>query len=177
MTSTDNNGRYRIEGIPAGSYLGTAVALEGAGLAGLFSPLHARVEIFEGRTTVHNFGEETGASIVGVCSPAPKFGTIGYAIVRLPGSSSGMAGVNFANPMSWFGEDSTSANQVVSMSQVASDGFFKLDNVPSGTFQLDVYYMSLGEVLGGGGRAGYSKPITVSDQEIIDVHELKVKVR
>jgi hypothetical protein len=177
MTSTDNNGRYSIEGIPAGSYLGTAVPLDGVGLAGLFSPLHARIEIFEGRTTVHNFGEETGTSIVGICSPAPQFGTVGSAIVRLPGSANSMAGVNFTNPVSWFTGDSTTTNPVVSMSQVASDGFFKLDNVPQGTFQLEIYYAQGLEILSGGGRAGYSRPITISGEEIIDVHELNIETR
>jgi len=170
MTTTDRNGQYIIEDVPAGSYLASAASLQDGSFMSMFAPLHARVEIYEGRTTVHNFGEETGTTVVGICEPPPKFGTAGFAVIRIPGAPGGMSGMNFANPLSWFTEDSTNANYVVGMSQFGSDGYFKIDNVPPGMFLLEVYYLDLTEMLSGVGRPGYSETINITDQEVVELY-------
>jgi len=169
MTSADRNAQYRIDEIPAGSYMASAISVRDGGFADMFAPLHARVEIVEGRTTTHNFGEETGATIVGVCSPPPTFGTTGFAVVRIPGAPGGMSGMNLANPMSWFTGDSANANYVVGMSQFSSDGYFKIDNIPPGSFLLEIFYMNLAEVLSGGGRPRYSTTVNITGTELIEV--------
>jgi len=170
MATCDRNGRYSIDGIPAGSYLASAISLDSGRFIDMFSPLHARVEIYEGRTTIHNFGEETGTTIVGLCSPPPQFGTIGFAVVRVPGSPGGMSGINFANPVGWFSGDTTNANYVVGMSQFGSDGYFKIDNVPSGSFLFEIYYMNMTEVLSGGGRPRYSISIDITNQQMLELN-------
>jgi len=169
MTSADRNAQYRIEEIPAGSYMASAISVRDGGFADMFAPLHARVEIFEGRTTTHNFGEETGATIVGICSPPPPFGTTGFAVVRIPGAPGGMSGMNLANPMSWFTGDTTNANYVVGMSQFGTDGYFKIDNIPPGSFLIEIFYMNLAEVLSGGGRPRYSTTVNITGTELIEV--------
>jgi len=173
MTSADRNAQYRIDEIPAGSYMASAISVRDGGFADMFAPLHARVEIVEGRTTTHNFGEETGATIVGICSPPPTFGTTGFAVVRIPGAPGGMSGMNLANPLGWFTGDTTNANYVVGMSQFGSDGYFKIDNIPPGTFLLEIFYMNLVEVFSGGGRPRYSTTVNITGTELIEV-DIKV---
>ena len=173
MVTADRNAQYRIDEIPVGSYMASAISVRDGGFADMFAPLHARVEIVEGRTTIHNFGEETGATIVGVCSPPPTFGTTGFAVVRIPGAPGGMSGMNLANPMSWFTGDSANANYVVGMSQFSTDGYFKIDNIPPGSFLLEIFYMNLVEVLSGGGRPRYSTSINITGTELIEV-DIKV---
>ena len=169
MTTTDRNGFYRIEGLAAGTYLASAASLEPAQAMALFAPLHASVEIYEGRTTVHNFGEEIGAAVVGYCDPAPPVGTFGFAVVRMPGAPGAMSGLNLRNPASWFTGDTTAGNFIVGVAQIGRDGYFRIDNVPEGTFIVDVLYLNLGEVLSGGGRAAYETTITVTGTEEIQL--------
>jgi protocatechuate 3,4-dioxygenase beta subunit len=169
MATSDRNGFYQIEGITAGSYLASAVSLEGGGIAGLLAPLHARVELHEGQTTTHNFGEESGASVTGYVNPAPPMGTIGYAVVRMPGPGGGMAGLNLTNPASWFTSDTTTGNYVMGMAQIDRNGQFHIGNVPEGEFILEVFYLNLGDVFSGGGQAAHQSLVTVTGAQDIEV--------
>lgn len=165
MSTTDQNGYYVLGGLASGTYMLTAVSLQGGGLAGAFSPLHGRAEVVEGQITTYNFGEEVGATIEGLCTPEPAAGTLGFAIVRVPGAPGGVQGLNLTNPGSWFSGGAGLGNFVVGMAQVGRDGYFKITNIPEGSFLLEVYYRSMGEVLSGVGSPVYSSPVNVQGRE------------
>lgn len=166
--TTDRNGQYLMQDLAPGSYLASAISLD-SGPAALFSPLHARVEIQEGRTTIHNFGEETGGAIEGQCTPPPGSGSMGFAVLHLPGAPD-LSGLNFSRPQSWFQGDSTAGNYVVGMSQIGRDGYFKMDQVPEGTFILEVVYVTIGELLMGGRYMSRSMAVTMSGRQTLTVN-------
>ncbi|HOD49167.1 MAG TPA: carboxypeptidase regulatory-like domain-containing protein [Candidatus Hydrogenedentes bacterium] len=170
MASADQNGQYVIDGLAAGSYMATAVSFEGRG-TDLFSPMHAQVVIREGETTVHNFGEEGGATVQGLCTPAPTSGVLGFAIVRIPGSSSAMTGLNLTNPADWFsGQGADGAPSVIGMSPIRGDGFFQVENCPDGSYQLDIMYVNIGEAMAGTGRPRASLPVTIQNGETVELN-------
>ncbi len=170
MSSADQNGQYFIDGLAAGTYMATAVSFEGQG-TDLFAPMHAQVEIREGETTVHNFGEEGGATVQGLCTPPPTGGVLGFAVLRVPGSSSAMTGLNLTNPADWFaGAGSDGAPSVVGMSPIRDDGYFQIENCPDGTFQLDIMYVNMGEAMSGTGQPRTSQTVSVRGDETIDLN-------
>jgi len=156
MTTTDANGFYRIERLSPGTYLASAVSFSGGIASGLFSPLHARVEIAEGVTTTYNFGEPTNTALVGLCTPVPPVGTIAYAVLHVPGGPTDLSSLNFTNPATWFDDSAASANYIVGMSTVDRDGYFRMDNLVEGEYLLDILYANLGEVFSGNVRHVYS---------------------
>ena len=169
MATSDMNGNYRIEKLPAGSYLASAVSFGGGSVAGLFSPLHARVEIEEGRTTTHNFGEPTNTALLGQCAPVPPSGTIGYALLRLPGEGGDVSALNFANPASWFAAPDASAANVLGMAPIDPRGGFRIDNLVAGEYVLDVFCTTLGDVMTGNVRHAYSGLVTITDGQAANV--------
>jgi len=177
MTTSDEQGRYQIDQLPAGSYLASAVRIGGGGtVAGLFSPVHARVEIVEGETTVHNFGEPTDTALVGLITPRPPLGTIGYALLHLPGVPIDIATLNLANPMSLLGDASTMANFVVSLSPIERDGYFRMDNLAEGEYQILILYTEIGDILragAGGVRVVYSDTVMITNGQ---TSELAIQV-
>lgn len=169
MNSADQNGQYVIDGLPAGSYMATAVSFAGGG--GLFKPMHAQVTIREGETTVHNFGEEGGATVTGLCTPPPAGGAMGYAVLRVPGSSSAMTGLNLTNPADWFsGQGADGAPTVIGMSPIRDDGYFEIENCPDGNHQLDILYVNLGEAMSGTGKPRTSLPVTIEGGETVELN-------
>jgi hypothetical protein len=170
MSSADQNGQYFIDGLAAGTYMATAVSFEGQG-TDQFAPMHAQVEIREGETTVLNFGEEGGATVQGLCTPPPTGGVLGFAVLRVPGSSSAMTGLNLTNPADWFaGAGSDGAPSVVGMSPIRDDGYFQIENCPDGTFQLDIMYVNMGEAMSGTGQPRTSQTVSVRGDETIDLN-------
>ncbi|MFO7976095.1 MAG: carboxypeptidase regulatory-like domain-containing protein [Candidatus Hydrogenedentota bacterium] len=168
MTSADQNGQYVVDGLPAGSYMATAVSFQGGG-SGLFSPMHAQVTIREGETTVHNFGEEGGATVQGLCTPPPSGGAMGYAVLRVPGSSSEMTGLNLTNPADWFGgQGANGAPSVIGMSQIRNDGSFEIENCPEGNYQLDILYVNPGEAMSGTGKPRTSLSVDIEGGETVN---------
>jgi len=170
MASADQNGQYAIEGLAAGSYMATAVSFEGQG-TDLFAPMHAQVEIREGETTVHNFGEEGGATVQGLCTPPPTGGIIGFAVLRVPGSASALTGLNLTNPADWFGgTEAGGAPTVLGMSPIRDDGYFEIENCPEGNYQLDILYVNLGEAMSGTGKPRTSQTVSISGEETIELN-------
>lgn len=173
MATSDEQGQYRIEKLPPGPYLASAVRIGGGGsVAGLFSPLHARVEIVEGVTTVHNFGEPTNTAVIGLLTPPPPAGTIAYAILHLPGVPIDIAALNVANPMSWLGDASSLANFVVNLAPIERDGYFRMDNLAEGEYQIEIVYSNLGDVLASGGGVSlvYSGPVLVTEGQTSELN-------
>ncbi|MBI5093563.1 MAG: carboxypeptidase regulatory-like domain-containing protein [Candidatus Hydrogenedentes bacterium] len=169
MATTDHNGQYRIQGLAAGTYMASAVSLDAAGLSSQFSALHAQVQIAEGAQTTYNFGSEVGATVNGACAPPPSAGTVGIALIRIPGGPPGLSALSLGNPSSWFDGASSAGNYIIGMSRIDSYGYFTIPSVPRGTFVLDVYYMNMGQLLSGGGRPAYSAALTVPDESEISV--------
>ncbi|MGI6460090.1 MAG: carboxypeptidase regulatory-like domain-containing protein [Candidatus Hydrogenedentales bacterium] len=169
MASADQNGQYAIDGLAAGSYLATAVSFEGRG-TDLFAPMHAQVEIREGEITVHNFGEESGASVQGLCTPPPASGSFGFALLRTPGSPATLTGLNLVNPADWYsGVGAGGAPGILGMSPIRDDGYFKIDNCPEGDYQLDILYVNLGEAMSGTGRPRSSHAVSIRGDETIEL--------
>ena len=169
MTTTDANGFYRIERLAPGTYLASAVSFSGGLTSGLFAPLHARVEIVEGTTTTYNFGEPTNTALVGLCTSGPPGGTVGYAVLHLPGSPADVSSLNFTNPATWFDDNSAAANYVVGMSTVDRDGYFRMDNLVEGEYLLDIFYANFGELLSGKVNQVYSGVAKIVNGQVTEL--------
>ena len=167
MTTSDSEGFYHIDRLPAGSYLASAVSFTGGAVAGLFSPLHARVDIVEGTTTTYDFGEPTRTALVGLCTPPPASGTIGYAILHLPGVD--VAALNLMNPGSWFMAGNTVAGSIMGMSAIDRTGYFEIDNLVPGQYLLDVFFASLGEIMSGNFRRVYADQVTIAGDQRTEI--------
>ena len=102
--------------------MASAISLDQARM-GRFIPSHGTVEIRENQTTVFNFGDQTGATLEGLCSPPPAVGKMGFALLRIQGSGPDTSQLNMRDMMSWFNaEGSAAASFVVGFAQVDSDG-------------------------------------------------------
>lgn len=165
MTTSDRNGHYRIDAIPAGTYMASAISMDPAQLLNQFAPRHAQVEIADGRDTTYNFGEEVGATILGVCNTRMRVGTLGFAVLHSGGAPGSVPALAFSDPTSLLTGEIGPGIQVVGMTQIDRDGYFELENVPPGSFFLDVYVSSLGELMSGNVRAVFSTVVTVTGQE------------
>lgn len=166
-TSTDSQGAYRFYNLPAGVYLGSAVSFAaGNAIMGLFTPLHARIQIVEGQTTVYNFGEPTNTAIEGRCVPPPPAGYYGYALLQMPGAPT--SSLNIANPMAWLQDGSGAAQYVMGMAPITG-GVFRIDNLVGGQYQLDVFVTSLGEVMLGNMNEVYRGMVTVTDGQVLNM--------
>ena len=79
--------------------------------------------------------------------------------------------MNVANPMSWIGDASTIANFVVSLAPIERDGYFRMDNLAEGEYQIEVLYSSIGDVLtaGGGVRLVYSGSVMITNGQTSEV--------
>lgn len=147
MTTSDSGGHYQFEHLTPGTYLASAVSFRGGSVAGLFSPLHARVEIVEGQPTVYNFGEPTNTALVGYCIPKPPAGMAGaYALLTTSDAQIDLEALNLMNPMSWFSEGSALSSFIVGMAPVEGDGFFRIDNLVAGEYVLIVFYAKVTDV-------------------------------
>jgi Carboxypeptidase regulatory-like domain len=166
MTTSDADGFYRIEKLSPGSYLASAISFTGNAVAGLFSPLHARVEITEGTTTTYNFGETTNTALEGTCFPPPPFAAITYAVLHLPGDIADLSSLNFSNPASWFGDASASSSSIVGLSVVDRGGYFRMDNLVEGEYQLDVF---MGDIMAGSVRQVFSGITKVVNGQVSQV--------
>jgi len=172
MATSDRNGFYEIQGIAPGTYLASAVMIESAGIMDLFEPLHARVTIYEGETTVHNFGEETGAGVAGYCEPPPTADTLAYAIVRLPSGSWDASRLDLHDFAGWFSGDATAASSIMGMAKIGADGYFRIANLPEGEFLLEVYQTNpVALLVSGAGKPVYQNGITISgvDDVVLEI--------
>ncbi len=165
MGNADRNGQYMIEGIPQGKYMASAVQVDEIRLGSFFAPLHAEVEIAEGQTTFYNFGEEIGGVLEGLCQPPPKFGSMAIVVVHLPGEGFGLSGLDFNDLLGAYGEGSSMAYGLIGMSPVSGDGYFKIPNLPIGTFDVEVLYGSALALLSGQIQTVHAETITITGEE------------
>ncbi len=177
MASTDENGDYRIDNLPAGRYQVSAQVLGQELLTNLLAPELNRIEIFDGETTVFNIGEISGGTITGLCTPPPPITGMGYALLHEPGvpiDLSRMAGpgllLRLRDPQSLL-------NMVAGMAEAASpvspEGDFRLTGISQGEHQLDIIYAgALGEVVLGELRPLFSTTITVEGEGEINLGEI-----
>lgn len=169
VATSDANGRYRIDGIPPGDYMASAVSLDGNPIMGLVAPLHGRVTIAEGQVTTYNFGEPTHTALEGLCTPVPQMGTYGFAILLVPGAPIDLRTLNFMNPTSLFQDSSSLMQYIVGMSPVGADGYFRMDNLIQGEYTLIVIYASMGEIMSGGIQPGYVGSVRIPSGETTQV--------
>jgi len=165
MTTADQNGHYRLDALGAGSYMVTAISMQGESIE-TFAPMHGNVQIREGETTVHNFDGGSGATVEGACAPAPQAGTIGFAVIKMPGAPSGMSGVNMMNP----GQSGGGSSSIIGMSSIDVQGIFTITDCPKGAYTLEIYYMNLGQAMSGAGTPNVTRSITISGQETIEIN-------
>lgn len=159
-TNADENGFYQFDGLSSGVYQLVASPVgsdpNNMDLQGLFQTRGVPVEVKEGQVTRYDFGRMGGIRIEGMCNPPPPIG--GIALLRPP------TGRPFA-----FGQVVDMDELVGSMSTMVNPlgGSFVLEDVPSGQWQLDVYYVQFGR----GVRYVYSTIIEVSgEQPVVNVN-------
>lgn len=163
MKNSDETGHYRFDNVPPGSYLASATSLSFTGLTGLPPTAHGRVEIVFGQTTTFNFGETTNTAIVGFCTPPPKPMSAAYAILLLPGTPIDLEGLSLMNLAGLMQGGSALAAYLAGISPVGQDGYFRIDGLVAGEYQLEILYATIGEALTGKVHHVFSGPVTVLD--------------
>ncbi len=167
MTSTDYNGYYRIENIPAGMYMAMAARVDGVNLAA-FAPMHTTIEIAEGQTTVHNFGQEQGVPVNGRVNPPPQGGEMGFAVVTVPGAGD-MIGGRLNSPASWFTSADGFGAYMIDVKPIDGNGQFTL-NAPPGDYDLHIVYGSVTRIIAQDMRPLHTQPLHVSAGGPADVN-------
>ncbi|MCX8064535.1 MAG: carboxypeptidase regulatory-like domain-containing protein [Candidatus Hydrogenedentes bacterium] len=159
-TNADQNGFYQFDGLSTGVYQLVASPVgsdpNSMDFAGLFQTRGVPVEVKEGQVTRFDFGRMGGVRIEGVCNPSPPMG--GVALLRPP------TGRPYA-----FGQVVDMDELVGSMSTMVNPlgGAFVFEDVPTGEWQLDVYYIQFGR----GVRYVYSTIIEVTgEQPVVNVN-------
>ncbi len=155
-TNADANGYYYFDGLSTGVYqlvaspVGSDIDMDNINMSGLFETRGVPVEVKEGQVTRFDFGRMGGIRIEGRCNPSPPIG--GIALLRPP------SGRPFA-----FGQVVNMDELVGSMSTMVNPlgGTFIFEDVPTGEWQLDIYYVQFGR----GVRYVYSTIISVKGEE------------
>lgn len=161
MTETDANGEYRIDGLAPGSYGVTAVPFSGD-ISAMVDMRMRQAEVVDGGVTTINFDSEQGATIEGMCTPPPPSlaGILpgGFAALRYPGASP----LPLGGSTSLIGMSSDFFQLPVGM--IDATGFFLIEGIPPGTYQLDVYYAFGTEI-----RFMHTTLVEVAGEEVIPV--------
>jgi hypothetical protein len=168
VVTSDRNGQYHIDDIPPGEYLAAAIS-PNAVMSGKFVPAHGQVVIRDGQTTQYNFGDTQGATVEGLCTPPPPLGQLGFAILRLAGTGDEVSQLDFRTLSTWFTGDMSNVPSVVGLAQVDRDGWFQIENAPEGSYSLDVYYITVNNLLTSGGKRVFSTMIDIAGKEPISL--------
>ncbi|HOV33464.1 MAG TPA: hypothetical protein PLX23_08890, partial [Candidatus Hydrogenedens sp.] len=167
-TNTDESGYYFFDGLTSGIYQMVAVPVgstptdvDNINMSGLFESRGVPVEVKEGQTTRFDFGRMGGIRIEGHSNPSPPIG--GVALLRPP------TGRPFA-----FGQVVNMDELVGSMSTMVNPlgGTFVFEDVPTGEWELDIYYVQFGR----GVRYVYSTVIVVKGDEPVMNVECMVRL-
>ena len=165
MATCDNDGQYRFENLPAGTYVGSAVSLSNL-TGGNFAPLHGRIDIVQGQNNVYNFGEPTNTALQVLCTPPPPTGSMGFALLLFPGAPADVVALNLTNPASWFQDSSELATYVAGMAHIDAAGSFQIDNLIQGEYRLDIIYTNLGEIMSGSVGLVHSGPVVIEQGKL-----------
>lgn len=161
-TSTNNEGFYRVENLATGTYQVTMTPVGAGDLSAINEIQSASVEVSEGTTTQHNFGDGTGATIDGVCDPPPPGGLIalpGFALLRPPGFPVAALGDILEGPESVL----RLQGQLAAVSP--GSGQFTIEDVFPGEYQLDIFYPVPGQL--GSYRYVHAETVVVADESEI----------
>lgn len=171
IATSDRNGFYSIDHLPAGTYMASKMSMGSGNLLAALQPVHARIEIFEGQTTVYNFGDESsaGASIHGYTNLSLNLGQMGFAILSLPGSEHQLDGVNFTNPIEWFSGNSSLASAIMDVRPLGADGSFAMESLPEGSYVLSILTASPGQLFSGGADLMYQEMVDVRGTSPIEL--------
>jgi hypothetical protein len=172
LSTTDRNGYYVIEHLPAGTYMASKISMGGGNLMAALAPVHARIEIYEGQTTVYNFGEETGqgATLRAWTDVQLNLGEMGFAILVMPGAEDQIRNLNFTNPMEWFSSNSSIASMIMDMRPLTPDGGFTMENLPEGNYLLAIFRASPGQLLMGGADVVYEEIVEIQGTTPIELN-------
>ncbi len=168
VATSDDTGHYRMDGIPAGEYLASAVNLNGNPMMGMVAPMLGRVEIREGEVTTHNFGEPTHTALTGLCTPPPPAGVYGFAVLMPPGTQIDPRTINFMNPLSMLQGAGSSIQY--GMTTIAPDGYFRIDNLAEGNYTLLIVYAGMGDIMSSNIRPAYVGPVRITSGQTADVN-------
>lgn len=159
--SSDANGRYRVDGLAAGTYQVTVTPLGGMDLIGGTPQIQSTsLEVVEGQVTRHDFGDGSGTQVIGRCEPPPPGGLFalpGFAVLR-----------PFGFPIAEFGEILDRPERLLRLQgQIASitpgSGDFTIEDVFPGEYQLDIFYPVPGQL--GAFRYVHIETVTVTGEE------------
>lgn len=138
VTETDENGYFRIDAVAPGSYGVTAVPFNTEDPSAALDMRMRQAEVQEGVTTTVNFEEEFGATIEGMCMPPPpSVGGLlpgGFAALRYPGTSPLPLGASVG--LTALTQDFFQLPGGI----IDSSGFFVIEGIPPGSYQIDIYY-------------------------------------
>lgn len=138
VTETDENGYFRIDALAPGSYGVTAVPFSSEDPSAALDMRMRQADVQEGTTTTVNFEEEFGATIEGMCvPPPPSIGGLlpgGFAALRYPGTSPLPLGASVG--LAALSQDFFQLPGGV----IDSTGFFVIEGIPPGSYQIDIYY-------------------------------------
>ncbi|HOT49893.1 MAG TPA: hypothetical protein PLI07_02885, partial [Candidatus Hydrogenedentes bacterium] len=93
---------------------------------------------------------------------------LGYAILQQPGAPP--VSLNVANPLAWFQDQAGPWQYVMGMAPVASNGYFRIDNLVGGQYQLDVFMSNLGEVMLGNMRQVFHGMVDIADGQVVNMN-------
>jgi protocatechuate 3,4-dioxygenase beta subunit len=151
--TTDENGYYIAEGLSAGEWQLMVTSLSSGDITDVYGMRSGRVEIENGRTSRYDFGAGGGVRIEGQCMPGPPSILGGRAVLRYPGP-----------PAVPLGETADLSQLQGQSTGIDPSGAFAIDDVPPGSWQLDIFYMEFGGPAAVGVRYVHTELIEVSGE-------------
>jgi hypothetical protein len=168
VVRADRNGQYVFENLPPGEYLAAAISPDQV-TAGRYLPSHGRVVIQDGRVTYYNFGDPQGATVEGLCTPPPPLGRMGFAVLRIAGTGEEVSELNFRNLTSMLTGDMSSLSSIVGLAQIDRDGWFQIENAPEGSYSLDVYYLTMSNLVNSNAQRVYSTMLNIVGEDTVSL--------
>jgi len=143
LASSDEEGAFQFERVPAGTYLARAVLTDQENPTRTPEILRLRVTVKESVASTLDFtAPPTGKTVRGQLQPPPEEGEVGMAVLMLP---SGPA--PDPNDLIWQGQvgvgEGEASRHTVGEALLQPDGTYVLQNVPKGRYVLYLYVNSV----------------------------------
>lgn len=155
-TNTDSSGYYYLDGLSTGTYQAMVTDVSSGDLSSIYDARGVQVSVEDGVVTRYDFGTREGARIEGRCIPGPVNMLGGRAVLQRPGF--------FQAPLG----ETVDVTQLLGQSVgINPGGFFVMEDVPAGEWQLDIYYFEMGIINPLEVRYVHSEFIQVEEGEVL----------